>query len=243
MKKKFSSEERKGQIIQTALYLFKEKGYENTTVNNIIDAAGISKGGFYHHYSSKEELLEDLAQIFLAKIAKIIDDIASREDLSALEKTNEYLEQVNSLKQEKSTEVMAFLAEMYAGGKNKQLENLIFDYGQKMVAPIMKSIIVQGIEEGEFKTDYPEEAAEMFVRLFILHQREVSQSYVELVNAKNHEELQDILTALKRKYMFLQKVLEDVLGLERGKLAIEKVAEEVLENMGSKIFGSSNKIE
>src|SRR5690554_1772865 len=120
MKKRLLPEERKAQIIQIALNLFAKKGYENITINNIIDEAGLSKGGFYHHYDSKEALLEDIAQMFIGEVVTIVGTIAEREDLSALQKTNEYIKQVNVYKEGKTVEVTAFLSELYSGGKNIQ---------------------------------------------------------------------------------------------------------------------------
>lgn len=55
------------RILETAWGLFLEKGYDNTTVDEIIKACGISKGGFYHHFSSKEDLLIYLSDLFDAQ--------------------------------------------------------------------------------------------------------------------------------------------------------------------------------
>lgn len=49
------------RIIATAWRLFDEKGYESTTVDQIIEECGISKGGFYHYFRAKDDLLEELA--------------------------------------------------------------------------------------------------------------------------------------------------------------------------------------
>lgn len=232
MTERLEPEERRAQIIQAALDLFREKGYEATTVSDIIDAAGLSKGGFYHHYAAKEELLEDVAHMFVGEILAIIRAVADREDLSALEKTNEYLRQVNAFKKERVAEVAAFLAELYAGGKNRQLERMIFDHGQTTIAPVMESIIVQGIEEGTFHTDYPEEAARMYVKLFIIHQREMAEAFTEAFTEGSEEKLEIIL----RKYAFLQQVSEDLLGLEKGSLVLEEVARDAMNSIGRRIF-------
>ncbi len=48
----------RAQLIQRALELFERKGYPRTTVKDIVDAAGLTKGAFYHHFRSKEEVLE-----------------------------------------------------------------------------------------------------------------------------------------------------------------------------------------
>jgi TetR/AcrR family transcriptional regulator, cholesterol catabolism regulator len=49
--------ERKIQFIETAMKLFAEKGYHFTSIQDIVEAWGISKGAFYHHFSSKEDLM------------------------------------------------------------------------------------------------------------------------------------------------------------------------------------------
>ncbi|NLI68016.1 MAG: TetR/AcrR family transcriptional regulator [Bacilli bacterium] len=55
----------RSKIIQTALLLFEEKGYHGVSINEIVTEAGTSKGGFYHHFSSKDELLYVIHDIFI----------------------------------------------------------------------------------------------------------------------------------------------------------------------------------
>ncbi len=236
IRKKMSPEERKNQIIKTALELFKERGYDHTPVSSIIEETGISKGGFYYHYNSKEELLEDIAAMFVEQVLDLIKNIVAREGLSALEKLNTHIQEVNAVKKERSTEVFAFLAEMYAGGKNHQLEKMIFDYGREKLAPLIKEIIEQGWREGVFKTDYPEEAAEMYVRLFLLHQREISELLVGALETGDREYFQEIMNRVLRKYSFLQQVLEDVLGLKRDSLVLEEIARDTIIHLGRQVF-------
>lgn len=50
-------EDRRTQLLNCARYLFFTKGFDDTTMTDILTAAGISKGGFYHHFGSKDELL------------------------------------------------------------------------------------------------------------------------------------------------------------------------------------------
>ena len=51
---------KKQEILNTAEELFCRKGYENTSVQDIIDSLNTSKGSFYHHFVSKEALLEEI---------------------------------------------------------------------------------------------------------------------------------------------------------------------------------------
>ena len=53
-------ERRREEILRTAESLFYAQGYERTTIQQILTALGLSKGGFYHHFASKEALLQAL---------------------------------------------------------------------------------------------------------------------------------------------------------------------------------------
>ncbi len=60
-----SQESLRDQILKAALQLFREKGYHATTLRDVITAAGCSKGGFYHHFASKEDLLCLIHELFI----------------------------------------------------------------------------------------------------------------------------------------------------------------------------------
>ena len=53
---------RRGELLAASEKLFYTKGYENTSVQDILDAVGFSKGGFYHHFDSKLAVLEAICQ-------------------------------------------------------------------------------------------------------------------------------------------------------------------------------------
>lgn len=219
-----AAKKRREHIIQTALLLFGEKGYEATSVECIIRASGLSKGGFYHHFASKEELLEEVAQLFIFDIIKLADSYEKRTDLNALQKLNSFFREVNQMKIEKSAEVLAFLQELYADSKNIRLEWLVFHHTQQQLRPLFLHIIDQGIKEKVFHTDYPEETAEYLIRLILIHQRHIGELFSQ--SMKSNE-----LSAsgvIERKYSFLQKTMEDLLGLDPGLLEIASIARDTL---------------
>lgn len=59
---------RRDEILQVAAELFAAKGYEETTIREIGDAAGILSGSLYHHFQTKEEMLHDLLRGFILMI-------------------------------------------------------------------------------------------------------------------------------------------------------------------------------
>ena len=65
----------KGKIIAAAWKLFYEQGYENTTVEDILDASCTSKGTFYHYFEGKDALLSTLSVLFDEKYEELIPAI------------------------------------------------------------------------------------------------------------------------------------------------------------------------
>ena len=63
----------RGKIINAAWDLFYEQGYEYTTVDEIIEKSGTSKGSFYHYFEGKDALLGSLSYIFDEEYQKLMD--------------------------------------------------------------------------------------------------------------------------------------------------------------------------
>lgn len=60
----------KERILDTALDLFQQKGYHGVSVDEIVDVANTSKGGFYHSFKSKDALLYEIHDIFITHVLK-----------------------------------------------------------------------------------------------------------------------------------------------------------------------------
>ena len=72
---------RREQLLAIAARLFAEKGFKNTTVRDIADAAGILSGSLYHHFDSKESMVDEILSTFQAALFGEYDEIlASGED-------------------------------------------------------------------------------------------------------------------------------------------------------------------
>src|SRR6476646_5314637 len=55
---------RRDQLLAIAAGLFAEKGFKNTTVRDIADASGILSGSLYHHFDSKESMVDEILSTF-----------------------------------------------------------------------------------------------------------------------------------------------------------------------------------
>lgn len=65
----------KDNILEVAWNLFFEKGYENTTIDEIIQICGSSKGGFYHYFNAKDDLLNHLSYLLDKQYEKLAENI------------------------------------------------------------------------------------------------------------------------------------------------------------------------
>jgi len=143
---------RLNEILDVSEKLFATKGYERTTVNDILDGVCIGKGTFYHYFKSKEEVMDAV----IARIANMAKDIsqavAGMSGLSA---------------HEKFIKVFSDQAGQYDG----IVEQLHHDDNSAMhlksltetilaITPALTQIIEQGVEEGVYHTPYPQESFE-----------------------------------------------------------------------------------
>ena len=80
---RLEKEERKKQIKEVALQLFIEKGLVRTTMDDIIEKTGISKGGVYYHYKNKEEIFSELIKDSMAYRKKlVVEYVSNNKDMS-----------------------------------------------------------------------------------------------------------------------------------------------------------------
>lgn len=66
------------RIVETAVDLFADNGYDGTSITQIIDRAGVTKGGFYHHFASKEALLYEVYGDLISGQLQRMDEILAR---------------------------------------------------------------------------------------------------------------------------------------------------------------------
>ena len=69
---KKNSRNTKGRIIQAAWQLFYQQGYDDTTVEEIIEASGTSRGSFYHYFEGKDALLSSVSFLFDEKYEELM---------------------------------------------------------------------------------------------------------------------------------------------------------------------------
>jgi len=102
----------KNRIVDAAWKLFYEKGYDDTTVDDIIRLSDTSKGSFYYYFSSKDALLDTLATILDENYAKLEKELEKHSDMNSFDKLM-YLNYQAHLFMEKKIDV-ALVASLYS---------------------------------------------------------------------------------------------------------------------------------
>jgi len=77
---------RKGEILDAAEKLFAAKGYEASTINDILDAVQIAKGTFYYHFKSKEDVLDALIERVSGRFLSAAKEIAENKNIPVFER-------------------------------------------------------------------------------------------------------------------------------------------------------------
>jgi AcrR family transcriptional regulator len=153
-------EETVNRILDVSLRLFLEKGYEYTSLQDIIDGLGnLSKGAIYHHFKSKEEILEAVTDKLMGSSNRMLAAIRDRKDLNGQEKLKTIFRE--SLMRPGQEELFAVAPDI---GKNPKLLFSILRDTADVVAPqYILPIMEEGIRDGSIVTDYPAELAELVI--------------------------------------------------------------------------------
>ncbi len=208
-------DERLNELLQAAQQLFFQKGYEQTSVNDIIEKVGIAKGTFYHYFKSKHQLLDELVERFTQVTYVKIKAVVDEEGPTALEKYHNCADEVRQFKMA-NKELMKMLMKVMYNDDNLRYRYKMFKRSIEVYKPEYVRIIAQGIEEGVFNVDDPEEAAEV---LFTMGQT-INESIVELVLELDQKP--ENLEKIDKKFKNCERSIERILGAPKGSINIFK---------------------
>lgn len=135
-------EERRQEIIETALELFSEKGYENTTIQDIVERMNVSPGLCYKYFRSKTEIFAATSEYYAMKAVEQIK-IPVSEDTPALEKLSIFIERIF----EYVMKHKEFEANYH---EETEIRASRLDHVAEQMVDVMIPIVEQGVTEGTF---------------------------------------------------------------------------------------------
>ena len=144
------------KILDAAERLFLERGYEHTTIQDIVDElGGLTKGAVYHHFKSKEEILDAVSDRMFFRNDPF-EAVRSRTDLNGLGKLREAILIYNA--DEKSAELTRQTIPI---SKNPRLLVEMLISNRRVLTPRYLELIEEGIADGSIRTEYAREISEL----------------------------------------------------------------------------------
>lgn len=148
-------------ILDTASALFFQKGYDKTTLQDIIDATHLSKGAIYHHFASKEAILIAVADRMGEHNTAVLAEVRDRKGLTGAEKLREMFRTAVHLSfQGGIVNMLPFLLEN-PKFLALQMESILNEAAPCYALPVLR----EGIADGSIHADHPEELAEVLLLL------------------------------------------------------------------------------
>ncbi|MBQ7123329.1 MAG: TetR/AcrR family transcriptional regulator [Oscillospiraceae bacterium] len=160
---KKNSRNTKSKIVSAAWRLFYEQGYDDTTIEDIIEESGTSKGSFYHYFAGKDALLSSLSILFDEKYEEIEEKIDS--EMSAFDKLMYYNEELFAMIENRVS--IDLLARLYSSQLITKSEKHLLDRN-RIYYKLLRQTVVSGQEKGELRSDV---SANEIVKAYALCER------------------------------------------------------------------------
>ena len=206
---------RRAELIDCAQRLFLEKGYERTTVGDVIAATALSKGAFYHHFRAKEDLLEAIAARFARQAVDQAAGAQGDASLDALQRLNLMLAMTREWKGEHLPELRAMFTTLLRPD-NAVLYHRIVGAVFQAMAPTLTAVIEEGQAEGVFDLADATIAAEALLWLGEGRRLLVVQS----LDAAEAGDIEGATQMLLKRLRAEEAMIDRILGLPAGSIQL-----------------------
>lgn len=156
--------ESKVQILTAAMTVFAQKGFAKASMNDIVRASGLSKGGVYWHFKSKDALVTAIFDQFFEEQLALLEAVIVGEGTAVAK-----LQQLAAFTSAGMTEIAAQFPsplEFYAlAAREESLKNHLQDHFQSYRTKIGK-LVAQGTAAGEFRSQNEDDVANTIIALF-----------------------------------------------------------------------------
>ena len=206
-------DDRYQEFLDVGERLFYTKGYDQTSIQEIIDAVGVAKGLFYYYFRAKGDLLDAIIE---RSLAQRIEQLTPLVDDPAVAAPAKFVHLFADLGNWKLANKEFFLEIMRVTmrDENVLLRTKMRDLGVTAVAPLMARVIAQGVDEGVFAVERPDDIAEI---LLVMGQALLGATTHLLLSAQGDEAAYN---AFLRKVDAYERSIERVLGAQPCSLSM-----------------------
>jgi hypothetical protein len=181
---------RRAEIMDASMLLFMEKGYANTTTQDIVDKVNISRGLLYYHFKNKEDILYCLVERYSEKLLRDIHVIVNDDEKTAIEKIRAFIDATIISTDNVSAEGTELQKTVDLKENRYMLDKLSHKLIEKLTI-YFEGIINQGISEKVFSVKYPSETAEFLMTAYVFVSNNIG------IKTSKKEPVKDYLNAFK----------------------------------------------
>lgn len=208
-----SPQERRTEFIAAANELFFSKGYANTSVNDLIQYVGVSKGAFYHHFDSKQAVLEAWSDDMLVQYRQLIGGLVDDPNFNALTKWETLLRRTNQWEVGQK-EIMLGFFKIINMDENLQLKHNFMQKVSALLAGYYEVILHQGNQEKVFDAPSTTVTARLMVSVLNGFSEELTRKML------NNDKMSGLLDEVVVEVKATQLVLERMVGATPGSLPL-----------------------
>lgn len=187
---------RREELLATAERLFYTKGYEQTSVQDILNEMHFSKGGFYHHFDSKLALLDTICEARAREACDAARRAVQEGNRTAVEKLNE-LFHTSALWQSESPGFVALLIRVAYRQDGALMREKMKACQLSCMQAVMEDVLSEGVSSREFFADDVPTTAGLILRLYMQFTDEIA---FLLAQEESEERLNDAMVKKLRAY-------------------------------------------
>jgi AcrR family transcriptional regulator len=157
---------RRDNFVDAAQRLIQTRGYEQLSVQDLLDELDASKGAFYHYFDSKQALLEAVVEKIVDVVADSLTPMAMSPEMTGPQKLDALFAGIAQWKGAR-TDLMLEIARVWLSDDNITVREKVRCGVTARLTPLLAVIVRQGTAEGAFTASSPDHAAEVLVGLVL----------------------------------------------------------------------------
>lgn len=157
-------ERRRNEFLDAAQRLIESRGYEQMSIQTVLDETGASRGAFYHYFGAKHDLLSAVVDRLADTILALLDPIAADPDLSPMEQLQRVFAELSAREGQEREALVATLRVWYSDGNvlvRQRFRATIID----RLSEVLARIIARGDRDGLFAVPDAQQAAVILATL------------------------------------------------------------------------------
>ncbi|MBV8928610.1 MAG: TetR/AcrR family transcriptional regulator [Mycobacteriaceae bacterium] len=207
---------RRAEMLDRAMALFIQHGYDNVSLNDVIANARVSKGAFYHWFPSKDALIAALAEHSAREQVIALQAAVDECVGDALERLNALLQAGYDVKVQTGTpEQLAAMVSLLRP-ENAHVYGRIVAAGEDLLRPLLTQVISEGVADGVFDTFDPQGVGDMIQALAA----RTNAQLVDVVDAADESARQAAIDVLTTRFRLHGLAVDRVLGLRDGSITV-----------------------